>query len=329
MRRDVARAIEAAVEDRPRALIIGSGLIAQALRRNLESVGGYTVVGFVDDVLAPESDDGPRVLGGRATASSIIREYGVNAVFIASPPSWQQSLAESVVSENPSVSVNVVPSCHEALMRLNRVSSCGDIALVSLTPSTERLNEVLKRAVDVLSATIGLILLSPLLLVIGIIIKLNSPGPVIFYQKRVGRHGTPFMLYKLRTMVMDAEANTGPVLVQGKSDARLTRVGRFLRMFRIDELPQLFNVIRGDMSLVGPRPERPFFVEKFQKRLPAYSKRHQLRPGITGLAQVYGGYHTDAEDKLRFDLIYISQQSLWLDFTILLRTILVICKPDR
>lgn len=214
-------------------------------------------------------------------------------------------------------------------MRLNRVESCGDIALVSLTPAKEWFNDAAKRVFDIASAAFGLIVMAPVLLAVGISIKLTSPGPVIFYQKRVGRDGKPFMLYKFRTMVMNAEAKTGPVLADGKADTRLTPVGRVLRMFRIDEFPQFWNVIRGDMSMVGPRPERPFFVEQFEQRLPSYSERHHVRPGITGLAQVHGGYHTDAEDKLRFDLIYVSQHSLWLDVSILLRTILVVCKPHR
>ena len=129
-------------------------------------------------------------------------------------------------------------------------------------------------------------------------------------------------------MVADAEASSGPVLANGTKDLRLTPLGKWLRLFRFDELPQLWNVLRGEMSLVGPRPERPVFVDKFLESVPAYAQRHLVRPGITGLAQVCGGYHTDARDKLRFDLIYVSHRSVWLDLSILLRTVLVVVLPN-
>jgi lipopolysaccharide/colanic/teichoic acid biosynthesis glycosyltransferase len=125
-------------------------------------------------------------------------------------------------------------------------------------------------------------------------------------------------------MVQDAEARTGPVLSSGRDDSRLTLIGRWLKLFRLDELPQLWNVVRGEMSLVGPRPERPCFVAEFEQSIPGYGKRHQVRPGITGLAQVCGGYHTLAQDKLRFDVFYVANQSVWLDLSIVWRTVLVV-----
>src|SRR5579883_549346 len=136
-------------------------------------------------------------------------------------------------------------------------------------------------------------------------------------------------MYKFRTMVPNAEAATGPVLSSGKRDPRLTPLGVWIRAVRVDEIPQLWNVLKGDMSMVGPRPERPCFTEEYDQTIPAYSRRHQVRPGITGLAQVCGGYHTDARDKLRFDLLYISHQSFWLDLWLLLRTVLVVVLPHR
>jgi lipopolysaccharide/colanic/teichoic acid biosynthesis glycosyltransferase len=149
----------------------------------------------------------------------------------------------------------------------------------------------------------------------------------MFKQERIGLYGTPFWIYKFRTMHEDAEAVTGPVLSEGICDARLTKVGRWLRLLRVDEIPQLWNVLRDEMSLVGPRPERTCFVREFEQSIPTYSRRHQVRPGITGLAQVCGGYHTGAGDKLRFDLIYIAHQSVWYDLAILLRTVLVVIFP--
>ena len=178
-------------------------------------------------------------------------------------------------------------------------------------------------------ALLGLLCLWPLLALVALLVKRTSPGPIIFAQERIGHHGKPFILFKFRTMRQDAELSTGPVLSPGDADCRLTPVGRALRRFRIDELPQLWNVLRGDMSLVGPRPERPYFVQQFEQIVPTYSHRHLARPGITGLAQVCGDYHTDARDKLRFDLIYVSHQSLWLDISILMRTVMVVLFPDR
>lgn len=161
---------------------------------------------------------------------------------------------------------------------------------------------------------------------VAIAIRFTSAGPVFYSQERVGHLGRPFILHKFRTMRPDAEAISGPILSCGSDDDRVTPVGRWLRRCRLDEIPQLWNVLRGEMSMVGPRPERPIFVRQFIERNPIYAKRHAVRPGLTGLAQVCAGYHTDARDKLRFDLFYVSHRSPWLDLTILWRTLLVICR---
>jgi lipopolysaccharide/colanic/teichoic acid biosynthesis glycosyltransferase len=160
----------------------------------------------------------------------------------------------------------------------------------------------------------------PLLAITGLAVRLSSPGPVIFAQERVGLYGRVFTLYKLRTMVIDAEEESGPVF-STEADDRVTKVGRLLRAARLDELPQLYNVLRGELSIVGPRPERPFFVDQFQQLMPEYKLRHLVKPGITGLAQVYGHYATNTHDKLRYDLYYLSDYSLFLDLRILLLTI--------
>jgi len=152
---------------------------------------------------------------------------------------------------------------------------------------------------------------------------LTSPGPILYCQQRVGRGGKKFTLYKLRTMVDGAEQETGPVLA-GREDERVTWVGRFLRKTRIDEIPQLFNVLDGTMSLVGPRPERPEFVGEFLRTIPGYAERLQVKPGLTGLAQVDGEYHTTPEYKLKYDLAYIYNYSLWLDMRIMAETVKVI-----
>lgn len=311
-----------------RVLIVGAGTVGRTLAECLEADGRHQVVGFVDDTVEMSASGKWQVLGGRNATTAIVQRYRVDEVIVAYAPTWQQLLVEELARKSPEVSVRVAPTSYEAMMQLSSVESVGDIALVRLADGAGA-REALKRAFDVGASACGLIVLAPLMLVVSAVIKLTSTGPVIFAQERVGRYGRPFTLFKFRTMVHDAEANTGPVLSTGKHDDRLTPVGRWLKLFRIDEIPQLWNVVRGDMSMVGPRPERQYFVEKFQQLVPTYERRHQVRPGITGLAQVCGGYHTDARDKLRFDLIYVSHQSFWLDLLILVRTLLVVSRPSR
>lgn len=310
-----------------RALIIGAGAVGQTLAEHLEADGKFHVVGFVDDVLIPADRSFPPVLGGRDMTPALVRQYAIDEVFLAYAPTWQQKLAESLAAEHPAVTVRVVPSPYEALMSVAKVETIGDIALVKLTCQANGANEFAKRAFDLTCALVGLTVFSVPMLVVAALIKITSRGPVVFAQERTGVNGKSFVLYKFRTMRQDAESITGPVLSTGIADWRLTTIGKWLRLFRIDELPQLINVLKGEMSMVGPRPERPFFVEKFEAMVPTYAKRHQVKPGITGLAQVCGGYHTDARDKLRFDLIYVSHRSVWLDMKILMRTILVIVFP--
>ena len=185
---------------------------------------------------------------------------------------------------------------------------------------------VLKRAVDFVSALAGLILVSPVLAVIAIAIKLDSKGPVLYAQERVGRFGEVFKIYKFRSMRINAEAN-GPVWAGGEHDPRVTPLGKFLRRSHLDELPQLFNVVAGDMSLVGPRPERPMFVEQLDREIDRYDERLLIKPGMTGLAQVHYRYDqsiADVKRKLRFDLLYVKRMCLMLDARILAWTLLVV-----
>ena len=180
----------------------------------------------------------------------------------------------------------------------------------------------LKRLFDIIGASIALIVAGPILLFIAAAVKLTSKGPVLYRQTRVGRGGRPFHMYKFRSMRVDAEAN-GPVWSAGADDPRLTPTGGLLRHSHLDELPQLWNVLRGDMSLVGPRPERPHFVEQLDEAIPDYHARHLVKPGITGLAQVHYRYDTtiaDVKKKLRLDKLYVDRHSLRLDIFILLAT---------
>jgi len=163
----------------------------------------------------------------------------------------------------------------------------------------------------------------PALAACALAVRLSSPGPILYRQLRVGRDQRPFTLWKLRTMRTDAEAASGEVLAQ-PSDPRLIPCGAFLRRFRLDEIPQLLNVLQGTMSLVGPRPERPGFVQRYLKEVPGYAERFSLAPGVSGLAQVNGEYHSSPQNKLRYDLAYAANWSLWLDLSILLRTVKIV-----
>lgn len=210
----------------------------------------------------------------------------------------------------------------------------GKIALENLRPSwlvfstgfrKTRLLMLTKRVFDMTASVCGLMLASPLMLVSALLVKLESPrDPILYHQERVGLNGAPFTIHKFRTMRTDAEARTGPVWSQGDGDPRITSVGRFMRKTRLDEIPQLWNVLGGDMSLIGPRPERPAFVEQLTQQIPFYGQRHVVKPGVTGWAQVrytYGASVEDALEKMQYDLYYVKHMSLRFDIMIALETI--------
>ncbi|GAB6137367.1 sugar transferase [Halanaerobaculum tunisiense] len=185
----------------------------------------------------------------------------------------------------------------------------------------------IKRLLDIVVSVVGLVVTLPIMLVTAIAIKLESPGPIIFSQTRLGKHGEEFTIYKFRSMMKNAEKNTGAVWAK-KNDSRVTNVGRFIRETRIDELPQFINILKGEMTLVGPRPERPCLTEKFQEEYPGFKNRLLVTPGVTGLAQVKGGYDVTPGQKYRLDKLYIKRKSLLLDLEIMFRTALVMIVGD-
>ncbi|MBY0420823.1 MAG: exopolysaccharide biosynthesis polyprenyl glycosylphosphotransferase [Parvularculaceae bacterium] len=208
--------------------------------------------------------------------------------------------------------------------RLNLETTDDPHFVAAAAKTTVRAAGAGKRAVDIAAALALLIFFAPLLALVAILIKLDSPGPVLYRQRRVGRDGQVFDILKFRSMVADAEKNG--VRWARKNDDRVTRVGRIIRKLRIDEMPQAVNILRGDMSFVGPRPERPEFVKLLESEVPAYTLRHAVRPGLTGWAQVkyvYGASVEDARVKLQYDLYYIKHFSLWRDFLIMLMTVRV------
>jgi exopolysaccharide biosynthesis polyprenyl glycosylphosphotransferase len=221
----------------------------------------------------------------------------------------------------------VIPNLYEVFLRSASMSRIDDFPVFSVSPpSLTAASRIMKRILDLSIAFLGLIISLPLVPIIAILIKLDSPGPILYSQQRVGEGGRLFSILKFRTMFTNAERKTGPVLATA-NDPRITRVGRFLRKTRLDELPQLWNVLIGEMSLVGPRPERPEFVQEYENSIPLYGLRHRVKPGITGLAQVVAKYDTDVRDKLRYDLMYIAEHSILFDIRILAMTVKTMVIP--
>ncbi len=228
------------------------------------------------------------------------------------------------ICDRQPVTLKLVPDFYSVIGGMARTEHMYGLPLIEVYPEPMAAwEESTKRLIDFFVSLVGLVVLIPFLILIGIVIKLTSHGPAIYRQKRVGQHGREFTMLKFRTMRADAEAKTGPVWASA-FDERYTPIGRWLRKLRLDELPQLWNVLMGQMSLVGPRPERPFFVEKLAQEIPLYGRRHRVKPGITGLAQVKWKYDETVEDvrqKVKYDLFYIENMSLKQDISILFQTI--------
>jgi exopolysaccharide biosynthesis polyprenyl glycosylphosphotransferase len=268
-------------------------------------------------------------LGSSEHLNRILRRVQVDDVILLSPTTWKDSFVDRLIRAPSNTRalrrprVLVVPSVYDILV--GRISSLRlhDMPLVEVVKNPqEDIAFVIKGILDRLIASGLFVLALPIVGLAALLIKLTSPGPVFFRQQRMGQRGKVFSVYKLRTMVDNAEATTGAVLAQAK-DPRITKIGRLLRESRIDEIPQLLNVLNGTMSLVGPRPERPEFVTEFMRTIPGYAERHQVKPGLTGLAQVNGEYHTTPEYKLKYDLAYIYNYSLWLDARIMVESVKV------
>jgi len=229
--------------------------------------------------------------------------------------------------ENREIGLKIVPDLYEILSGQARTSQLYGIPLIDIMPELmPEWEKKLKRISDVIISLLVLLITLPLNFLVAVAIKLDSRGRILFKQDRIGMNGKEFKIYKFRSMHKDAEKNTGPVW-SSKDDPRVTRIGKIIRKLRIDEIPQFFNVLKGEMSLVGPRPERPYFVEMLAEQLPYYKRRLKVRPGITGWAQVKHKYDESIEDvkvKLRYDLFYIENMSIRMDLKILARTVLVV-----
>jgi Undecaprenyl-phosphate glucose phosphotransferase len=306
-----------------RALIVGGGRMGELVARTIEKNNwtGLEAVGFVDEPSRRESRILPR-LGTIEEIAEVATEHEIDHVFVALPlsryselPQIYQALSDILVE------VQLVPDVPGFTGIKPRLMEVDGVPFVNLRQNPHRGWPCLaKRAMDLALGSAALLLLSPVMLLLALAVKLTSPGPVFYRQGRTGLAGRQFGMLKFRSMRVDAETRTGPVWAQ-PGDDRCTPLGRFMRRWSLDELPQLFNVMTGDMSLVGPRPERAVFVEKFRRQIPGYAQRHQVKAGITGWAQVHGWRgNTSLRHRVQCDLYYISHWSIWLDLQILLMT---------
>lgn len=264
------------------------------------------------------------VLGDYSQLGVLIREHQINRLIVADPVDLRELIESVALSDGTSrVAIDIVPDLYEILLSTTD-SIVGDIPLMRVVDRyLPRYQRYTKRIIDLIGALVFLVVLSPVLLGVALAIKLSDGGSILYRQDRVGRNKKTFKINKFRTMVVDAEAQSGPVLAS-EDDPRVTRIGRFLRRVRLDELPQIFNILRGEMSFIGPRPERPHFVSQFEQEINGYSERFRVLPGATGLAQVNGGYATTPELKLKYDLMYVYHQDLVMDLQIIVETLKVL-----
>jgi exopolysaccharide biosynthesis polyprenyl glycosylphosphotransferase len=272
--------------------------------------------------------NGIKVEGTTDQLVEIIEKYNAKEIIIALEKEDHDILVDVISkTEGKNLSLKIVPDLYEILSGQARTSQIYGMPLIDIMPELmPEWEKKLKRLMDIIISLLILLLSTPITILTSIAIKIDSEGPIFFKQERLGQNGKPFNVYKFRSMIKDAEKHTGPVWSQ-KDDPRVTRMGKFVRRARIDEIPQMFNVLKGEMSLVGPRPERAFFVEKLSQEIPYYKRRLKVRPGVTGWAQIKHKYDETIDDvkiKLRYDLFYIENMSIRMDFKILLRTVFVV-----
>jgi Undecaprenyl-phosphate glucose phosphotransferase len=311
-----------------RILIAGSGelgrLVADRILEHREL--GYQIVGFVDDRAAGDhlGYRGLPLLGTIDEAGEIASRESVDHLYVALPPELHLRMLQLIDSTSRQcVDVKVVPDLLQVIALRARLEDLDGVPVININDvPLQGFNSIVKRGLDIVMSSAALALFSLPLCILAALVKLTSRGPVFYYQERMGLDGKPITIVKFRSMHDDAEAGTGPIWAR-ENDPRVTPFGRFLRRSNLDELPQLWNVFRGDMSIVGPRPERPHFVEKFKHRIPSYMLRHKVKAGLTGWAQVNGWRgNTSIEKRIEYDLYYIENWSVRLDMKIIWLTLL-------
>lgn len=315
-----------------RVLFVGTGETARRVARQIldQREFAYRVIGFIDDDASRigERIVNPAIVGTPADIDRLIREHHVDRIVVGlSDRRGKLPVEELLRAKMAGIRVEDATTTYE------RVT--GKLLIDDLRPSflifsdgfrVSRASRLMKRTIDLLLSLVLAIVALPLMVIAALIVFLEDGRPVLYRQERVGENGRAFTLSKFRSMRKDAEKGGTPIWAQD-GDNRVTRIGRFIRKTRLDELPQLWNVLRGDMSFVGPRPERPFFVEQLSKEIPFYQQRHAVKPGLTGWAQVkyrYGSSLEDAMEKLRYDLYYIKHLSVFFDLTIVFDTVKVV-----
>ena len=309
------------------ALVIGSGSLVEKL---LDSISYHLELGIVVTGILThrkeevnESKRGIPILGGIDKLEEVMNRTGWDIVFVALPIEAHHYLGDILkILRGKMLDIKIIPDVYEYTALRDGLDSLDDIPLVSLqTSPLFGWNQVFKRFFDVGIALLALAIFSPIFFLIALLIKITSQGPVFYVQDRMGMDGKIFRIYKFRTMRVDAEEGTRPIWPP-REDHRKTSFGTYLRTLNLDELPQLINVLKGEMSLVGPRPERPFFVERFASHFPQYMLRHRIKSGMTGWAQINGFRgNTSLEKRVECDLFYIRNWSLGLDIKILLMTL--------
>lgn len=311
-----------------RIIVLGAGKLGRRVARQIRESNniGYDIVAFFDDngELHGREFDGIPVKGNIDQVPTLLAHDQVDEVWITLPMRAEQRLAEILHDlRHSTAAVRFVPDIFNLHLINHSIAEIAGMPVLNLSESPiHGINAVAKFIEDKILASIILVLISPLMMVIAIGVKLTSPGPVFYRQERVSWNGRRFMMLKFRTMPVDAENNTGPVWAKA-GEQRATKLGMFLRRTSLDELPQFINVLRGDMSIVGPRPERPVFVGKFKDEVPHYMKKHLVKAGITGWAQVNGWRgDTDINKRIEYDIQYIENWSVWFDLRIIFLTLL-------
>ncbi len=308
---------------RRRVVVIGGGADRQRMHKGIEQSLDLRFVGWVQVNNRAEGLPENR-LGSIHELPGILRKHAADMAVILNPKTLSQEGVSAIVKicENEHVQFKIVPQFFDVLISSLRPNNIGGVAVLGVEslPLKSYENWLLKRVVDIIGSIVGLIILVPFLLVFGTMVYLESPGPIIYKQTRLGRSGRLFYIYKIRSMHMSAEAGGKPQWTK-QNDPRRLRIGTFMRKYNIDEMPQFWNVLNGDMSLIGPRPERPGLISKFKNKIPHYNARHSCLPGMTGWAQVNGWRgDTSLDERIRHDIWYVENWSFWLDMRILALT---------